>query len=80
MWNSQHMMSPYGTPYAAVYPHGGGVSAHPGFPMRSQPQVQKGPPLTTVSGIASFRFIVDCLMVFLTLLYGVFVNGSRGRL
>ncbi|KAL0674701.1 hypothetical protein Bca4012_002682 [Brassica carinata] len=47
MWNSQHMMSPYGTPYAAVYPHGGGVSAHPGFPMRSQPQVQKGPPLTT---------------------------------
>ncbi|KAG2295881.1 hypothetical protein Bca52824_042550 [Brassica carinata] len=40
-------MSPYGTPYAAVYPHGGGVSAHPGFPMRSQPQVQKGPPLTT---------------------------------
>ncbi|WZZ40685.1 hypothetical protein YC2023_036944 [Brassica napus] len=27
------MMSPYGTPYAAVYPHGGGVSAHPGFPM-----------------------------------------------
>ncbi|KAG2295884.1 hypothetical protein Bca52824_042553 [Brassica carinata] len=42
MWNHQHMMSPYGTPY-----HGGGVYAHPGIPMGSQPQVQKGPPLTT---------------------------------
>uniref|UniRef100_A0A0D3B6Z0 G-box binding protein multifunctional mosaic region domain-containing protein n=1 Tax=Brassica oleracea var. oleracea TaxID=109376 RepID=A0A0D3B6Z0_BRAOL len=30
-------MSPYGTPYAAVYPHGGGVSAHPGFPMPGTP-------------------------------------------
>ncbi|KAH0924608.1 hypothetical protein HID58_016864 [Brassica napus] len=48
MWNPQHMMSPYGTPYAAVYPHGGGVYAHPGFPMGSQPQGQKGAtPLTT---------------------------------
>ncbi|KAF8104701.1 hypothetical protein N665_0170s0074 [Sinapis alba] len=47
MWNPQHMMSPYGTPYAAVYPPGGGVYAHPGFPMGSQPQGQKGPPLTT---------------------------------
>ncbi|KAG2295886.1 hypothetical protein Bca52824_042555 [Brassica carinata] len=28
MWNHQHMMSPYGTPY-----HGGGVYAHPGIPM-----------------------------------------------
>ncbi|CAH2057747.1 unnamed protein product [Thlaspi arvense] len=44
MWNPQHMMSPYGTPYAAVYPHGGGVYAHPGIPM---PQGQKGTPLTT---------------------------------
>ncbi|XP_009142669.1 G-box-binding factor 3 isoform X2 [Brassica rapa] len=48
MWNPQHMMSPYGTPYAAVYPHGGGVYAHPGFPMGSQPHGQKGAtPLTT---------------------------------
>lgn len=47
MWNPQHMMSPYGTPYAAVYPHGGGVYAHPGFPMGTQPQGQKGGPLTT---------------------------------
>ncbi|CAH8313309.1 unnamed protein product [Eruca vesicaria subsp. sativa] len=47
MWNPQHMMSPYGTPYAAVYPHGGGVYAHPGFPMGSQPQGPKGAPLTT---------------------------------
>ncbi|KAL0665730.1 hypothetical protein Bca4012_028434 [Brassica carinata] len=44
MWNPQHMMSPYGTPYAAVYPHGGGVYAHPGFPM---PQSQKGAALST---------------------------------
>ncbi|WZZ48981.1 hypothetical protein YC2023_049088 [Brassica napus] len=43
MWNPQHMMSPYAT----VYPHGGGVYAHPGFPMGSQPQGQKGAPLTT---------------------------------
>ncbi|XP_018434063.1 G-box-binding factor 3 isoform X2 [Raphanus sativus] len=47
MWNPQHMMSPYGTPYATVYPHGGGVYAHPGFPMGTQPQGQKGVPLTT---------------------------------
>ncbi|KAF8113788.1 hypothetical protein N665_0045s0032 [Sinapis alba] len=40
MWNPQHMMSPYGTPYAAVY-------THPGIPMGSQPRVQKGPSLTT---------------------------------
>ncbi|CAN6824535.1 unnamed protein product [Brassica oleracea] len=33
--------------YATVYPHGGGVYAHPGFPMGSQPQGQKGAPLTT---------------------------------
>ncbi|CAH8266142.1 unnamed protein product [Arabidopsis lyrata] len=47
MWNPQHMMSPYGAPYAAVYPHGGGVYAHPGIPMGSQPQGQKTPPLAT---------------------------------
>ncbi|KAL1192170.1 G-box-binding factor 3 [Cardamine amara subsp. amara] len=47
MWNPQHMMSPYGAPYAAVYSHGGGVYAHPGIPMGSQPQVQKVPPLAT---------------------------------
>ncbi|VVB13868.1 unnamed protein product [Arabis nemorensis] len=47
MWNPQHMMSPYGGPYAAVYPHGGGVYAHPGIPMGTQPQGQKVPPLAT---------------------------------
>ncbi|XP_010518298.1 PREDICTED: G-box-binding factor 3 isoform X2 [Camelina sativa] len=43
MWNPQHMMSPYGSPYAAVYQHGGGVYPHPGIPMGSQPQCQKAP-------------------------------------
>ncbi|XP_006397814.2 G-box-binding factor 3 isoform X2 [Eutrema salsugineum] len=47
MWNPQHMMSPYGTHYATVYPHGGGVYAHPGIHMGSQPQGQKGQPLTS---------------------------------
>ncbi|XP_010506626.1 PREDICTED: G-box-binding factor 3-like isoform X1 [Camelina sativa] len=47
MWNPQHMMSPYESPYAAVYQHGGGVYPHPGIPMGSQPQGQKAPPLTT---------------------------------
>ncbi|CAN8286129.1 unnamed protein product [Cochlearia groenlandica] len=37
MWNPQHMMSPYGGPYTAVYPHGGGVYAHPGIPMPGTP-------------------------------------------
>ncbi|CAA7016876.1 unnamed protein product [Microthlaspi erraticum] len=48
MWSPQHMMSPYGGPYAAVYSHGGGVYAHPhpGIPMgSSQPQGQNVPPL-----------------------------------
>ena len=35
-------MSPYGTPYAAVYPHGGGVSAHPGFPMVNNSKQSQG--------------------------------------
>ncbi|XP_027108494.1 common plant regulatory factor 1 isoform X2 [Coffea arabica] len=35
MWGpAQPMMSPYGTPYAAIYPHGG-VYAHPGVPLGS---------------------------------------------
>ncbi|KAG2332052.1 hypothetical protein Bca52824_003232 [Brassica carinata] len=43
MWNHQHMMSPYGTPY-----HGGGVYAHPGIPMANNfKQSDQGPPLTT---------------------------------
>ncbi|XP_071937334.1 common plant regulatory factor 1-like isoform X5 [Coffea arabica] len=35
MWGpAQPMMSPYGTPYAAIYPHAG-VYAHPGVPLGS---------------------------------------------
>lgn len=30
----QHMMPPYGPPYAAIYPHGG-VYSHPGVPVVS---------------------------------------------
>ncbi|KAJ4870653.1 G-box-binding factor 3 [Raphanus sativus] len=44
MWNPQF-----------TYPHGGGVYAHAGIPMGSQPQVQKGPPLTTVIKHDSYR-------------------------
>ncbi|XP_058096041.1 common plant regulatory factor 1 isoform X3 [Magnolia sinica] len=32
MWGPQHMIPPYGTPYAAIYPHGG-VYAHPSVPI-----------------------------------------------
>lgn len=38
MWGPpQPMMPPYGTPYAAIYPHGG-VYAHPGVPLGSHGQ------------------------------------------
>ncbi|XP_051147712.1 common plant regulatory factor 1-like isoform X3 [Andrographis paniculata] len=42
MWGPpQSMMTPYGTPYAAFYPHGG-VYAHPGIPL----VMQAGTPLS----------------------------------
>ncbi|XP_062155075.1 common plant regulatory factor 1 isoform X2 [Alnus glutinosa] len=45
MWGpAQPMMPPYGTPYAAIYPHGG-VYAHPGVPLGSHPHGQ-GIPLS----------------------------------
>ncbi|XP_069147939.1 transcriptional activator TAF-1 isoform X2 [Solanum lycopersicum] len=36
MWGPQPMVPPYGTPYAAIYAHGG-VYAHPGVPIGSHP-------------------------------------------
>lgn len=36
MWGPQPMIPPYGTPYAAIYAHGG-VYAHPGVPIGSHP-------------------------------------------
>ncbi|KAL3517247.1 hypothetical protein ACH5RR_024149 [Cinchona calisaya] len=49
MWGPpQPMMSPYGTPYAAIYPHGG-VYAHPGIPLSSHANghgVPPSPPVT----------------------------------
>ncbi|KAF3648290.1 Common plant regulatory factor 1 [Capsicum annuum] len=36
MWGPQPMIPPYGTPYAALYAHGG-VYAHPGVPIGSHP-------------------------------------------
>lgn len=75
------MMSPYGGPYAAVYPHGGGVYAHPhpGIPMGSSQPV---PPLAaTVSGIGIGIGIASLIASWIYLLMGSFVNGSsRGRL
>ncbi|KAL3536742.1 hypothetical protein ACH5RR_000108 [Cinchona calisaya] len=44
MWGpAQPMMSPYGTPYAAIYPHGG-VYAHPGVPLGSHANGHVVPP------------------------------------
>ncbi|KAF3548567.1 hypothetical protein DY000_02002562, partial [Brassica cretica] len=56
IWNSQHMMSPYGTPYAAVYPHGGGVSAHPGFPMVNNSKQSQGPTSNNCKRDSQFSF------------------------
>ncbi|KAK7258555.1 hypothetical protein RIF29_24135 [Crotalaria pallida] len=43
MWGPpQHMMPPYGPPYAAIYPHGG-VYAHPGVPVGPPPHGQLVP-------------------------------------
>jgi len=40
MWGPpQHMMPPYGPPYAAVYAHGG-VYAHPGVPLAGTPVIE----------------------------------------
>ncbi|CAJ2636099.1 bZIP transcription factor 16-like isoform X1 [Trifolium pratense] len=40
MWGVQHMMPPYGTPphpYVTMYPHHGGIYAHPSMPPGSYP-------------------------------------------
>ncbi|CAN1157245.1 G-box-binding factor 3 [Linum perenne] len=49
MWAPpQHMMPPYGAPYAAIYP--GGVYAHPGVPMGQHPH---GPGVPSSPAVAA---------------------------
>lgn len=50
MWGPQHMMPPYGSPYAAMYAHGGVYAHHPGVPLSQGQGVPSSPAVaTTVS-------------------------------
>ncbi|XP_072993922.1 common plant regulatory factor 1-like isoform X1 [Typha latifolia] len=53
VWGPQPMLPPFGSPYAAIYPHGG-VYSHPSVPFASQMQYQGiSPSPTTDEAVAA---------------------------